>query len=118
MELVRPILSEFFILNVSLQKLFRDWAAIDDAQKHAGGFFLDYSEIPLLQQLNRNLLEFQEDEALLQQLRKNIKSAEELAAEIYLEALKYYPELKDENVDLSNSQAEHLKEFYDEFIVC
>ena len=118
MELVRPILSEFFILNVRLQNLFRDWATIDDAQKHAGGNFLDYAEIPLLQQLNRNLLEFQEDEALLQQLRKNIKSAEELAAEIYLEALKYYPELKDENVDLSNSQAGHLKEFYDEFTIC
>ena len=118
MELVRPILSEFFILNVRLQNLFHDWAAIDDDQKHAAGFFLDYAEIPLLQQLNRNLLELQEDEALLQQLRKNIKSAQELAAEIYLEALKYYPELKDENVDLSNSQAEHLKDFYDEFIVC
>ena len=118
MELVRPILSDFFILNVRLQNLFRDWAAIDDDQKHANGFFLDYAEIPLLQQLNRNLLEFQEDEVLLQQLRKNIKSAQELAAEIYLEAQKYYPELKDENIDLSNSQEQHLKGFYDEFIVC
>ena len=63
-------------------------------------------------------MEFQEDEVLLQQLRKNIKSAQELAAEIYLEAQKYYPELKDENIDLSNSQEQHLKGFYDEFIVC
>jgi len=118
MKLVRPILSDFFILNVRMQNLYRDWAAIDDDQKHACGFFLDYAEIPLLQQLNRNLPVLQEDEVLLQQLRKNIKSANELATEIYFEAQKNYPELKDENIDLSNSQTVHLKEFYDEFIVC
>jgi len=54
----------------------------------------------------------------LKQLRENLKSAGELADEIYSEAIKDYSELKDEQVSTSSSSIAHLKGFYNEFTVC
>ena len=118
MNFARPILFDFFNLNVRMQDLYRAWTLLDDDQQHPAGIFLDYAELPLIKQLNRDLLVLKEDEKLLKQLRENLKSAGELADEIYSEAIKDYSELKDENVSTSSSSIAHLKGFYNEFTVC
>ena len=118
MNFARPILFDFFNLNVRMQDLYRAWTLLDDDQHHPAGIFLDYAELPLIKQLNRDLLVLKEDEKLLKQLRENLKSAGELADEIYSEAIKDYSELKDGNISISSSPISHLKEFYNEFTVC
>jgi hypothetical protein len=117
MNFARPILFDFFNLNVRMQDLYRAWTLLDDDQQHPAGIFLDYAELPLIKQLNRDLLVLKEDETLLKQLRENLKSARELADEIYNEAIKDYSELKDENVSTSSSSIAYLKEFYNEFTI-
>ena len=72
----------------------------------------DYKEIKAVTKV------LKEDEKLLKQLRENLKSAGELADEIYSEAIKDYSELKDENVSTSSLSIAHLKGFYNEFTVC
>ena len=51
MNLARPILFDFFNLNVRMQDLYRAWTLLDDDQQHPAGIFLDYAELPLIKQL-------------------------------------------------------------------
>ena len=118
MESVRPILTNFFLLNIRMQDLYRSWAALDDDKKYPQGIFLDYAELPILQQLNSDLLENKADDFLLVQLQVNVKSAHELADEICQEAFNDYPELEYARANSPLSPSSHLKEFFDEFTVC
>tara|TARA_B100001750_G_C15061389_1_gene376494 strand:- start:156 stop:572 length:417 start_codon:yes stop_codon:yes gene_type:complete len=118
MKSVRPILVNFFLLNIRMQDLYQSWAALDDDKKYPQGIFLDYAELPILQQLNSDLLEYKADDILLLQLQQNEKSAHELADEICQEAFKDFPELEHAGANSSLSPSSHLKEFFDEFTVC
>jgi len=85
MEQVQPILKGFAQTNVAMQAFFREWA---DREREAdgAGSFLDYAEISFLAEMNRNLLRDCDDEALLEQLARNLELARELRREILAEA--------------------------------
>lgn len=59
---------KFFLLNIRIQDLYRSWAALDNDKKYPQGIFLDYLELPILQQLNSDLLEYKADDLLFVQL--------------------------------------------------
>ena len=87
MDGVRPRLERFAHANVGMQAFFRKWA---DADASVGeprpGAFVDYSELSFLAELNRNLLEECDDEALLAQLDRNLELVQQLKREIQAEA--------------------------------
>ncbi len=85
MERVRPILQGFAQTNVAMQAFFRKWAD-DERDADAGGSFLDYAGIPFLAELNCNLLRDCDDEALFEQLARNLELARELRRKITAEA--------------------------------
>ena len=100
-----------------MKDLYRSWAALDN-EKNILRVFFDYLELPILQQLNSDLLEYKADDILLVQLQLNEKSAHELADEICQEAFNDYPELEYAKANSTLSPSSHLKEFFDEFTVC
>jgi len=85
MERVRPILRGFAQTNVAMQAFLREWAD-HEREADAAGSFLDYAEISFLAEMNRNLLRDCDDEALLEQLARNLELARELRQEILAEA--------------------------------
>ncbi len=85
MESVRPVLRGFALTNISMQAFFRKWAEIPQRPPPPGSF-VDYASIDFLAQMNRNLLEDCDDDALLAQLVRNLELAKELKREILAEA--------------------------------
>lgn len=81
MERVRPILRGFAQANVGMQAFFREWADMEQDVEVAGSF-VDYAAIPFLSELNRNLLQICDDDALLAQLERNLGLARQLRQEI------------------------------------
>jgi hypothetical protein len=86
MERVQPLLRSFAQLNMSMQARFREWAARTKGSGASIGSFVDYAEIGFLAELNRNLLRPCDDDALLEQLNRNLDLAKELQQEILAEA--------------------------------
>ena len=50
-----------------MKDLYRSWAALDN-EKNILRVFFDYLELPILQQLNSDLLEYKADDLLFVQL--------------------------------------------------
>jgi hypothetical protein len=85
LERVRPILQAFAYTNVRMQAFFREWAAAEKDPSVAGRF-VDYAEIEFLADMNRNLQHECDDDALIEQLNRNLEFARELKQEILAEA--------------------------------
>jgi hypothetical protein len=81
MERAQPILQGFAQNNVAMQAFFRAWAEEERGVETASAF-VDYAELPFLATLNRSLLEDCDDEALFEQLERNLELAGELRREI------------------------------------
>ena len=85
MERVRPILQGFAQTNVAMQAFFRKWAD-HERDADAAGSLLDYTGIPFLAEVNRNLLRDCDDEALFEQPSRNLELARKLRRKIMAEA--------------------------------
>jgi hypothetical protein len=85
MDLIRPRLERFAYANIGMQAFFRRWADASVRAARPGGF-VDYSELAFLAELNRNLQEECDDDALLAQLDRNLALVQQLKSEIEAEA--------------------------------
>ncbi|MCF7971338.1 MAG: hypothetical protein K9L22_09275 [Methylococcaceae bacterium] len=91
-----------------MQGFFRQWAEIDLSSAEKSDIFINYSQIEFLQQLNKDLLVEQDDQALQQQLVQNINLIRALAGEIVAEACAGFPELKAYVPEISVSSSRYL----------
>jgi flavin-dependent dehydrogenase len=79
-------------LNKKMQQLLRDWNAADDGQD-AESAFVDQHGIDLLTQLNAQLRDQLDDDALQMRFRRNVGMLKELAAEIATRVTQRQPDL-------------------------
>ncbi len=109
-ERVRPIMQRFASMNVRIQTLFRSWAAASKDLQPRPGTFIDYAELGFLADLNKELEHEYDDEALVAQLEKNLRLADDLRLEILTEAAGCMPSLADSA--LETPRTEYLSETF------
>ncbi len=68
-------------LNKKMQKFLRDWDAVDGSQD-VESVFVDQNGIGILKQLNADLRDRLDDDALQMRFRRNVGMLKDLAAEI------------------------------------
>ncbi|MGE3635655.1 MAG: halogenase, partial [Sandaracinaceae bacterium] len=88
---VRPMLLELAELGKEMQDFFRAWATLDGSAALSG--FVDYSSIPFLERLNRDLLSSMCEEEWVARLATNISFLHELGTEIRARVSLMHPEL-------------------------
>ncbi len=86
MQRVRPLLQGFAFTNISMQSVFREWAKLSRHQAPPEGVYVDYAGLDFLAELNANLKEKFDDEALIAQMERNLSLAGDLKLEIIAEA--------------------------------
>lgn len=86
MERVNPILQSFAFTNFSMQSYFREWAKLAEGESQPEGVFIDYAGLDFLAEMNANLAENYDDDALLAQMERNLALAKSLRVEIQAEA--------------------------------
>lgn len=87
-----PIIDEIGALNARMQRFFRKWHAAGQAEMPRA--FLDQYQIPLLRQLNHNLLEPFSQETFRNQLTINLEKLRHFSAEIMAHAGHQYQALQ------------------------
>ncbi|NOQ63630.1 MAG: NAD(P)-binding protein [Methyloprofundus sp.] len=80
-------LQRIYQLNIKMQAFFRHWAELDHSSDALNDVFINYSNIQFLQQLNKDLLQEQNDAQISQQLSDNIALIAELSNEIIVQAV-------------------------------
>ena len=108
MERANDNLREFAGLGFSMQRFFRRWGRLDTAQGEPPSGFVDYSEMPFLDELNRGLMTPLGDEALLALHSRNIELARELDAEIRWAGAAAQPALRPKTTALAEPTTDHL----------
>jgi flavin-dependent dehydrogenase len=86
MATAKVYLMDFYQLNLEMQGLFRNWADKDNVSRNSSNIFLDYTQVKVLHQANKNLLKKLDDQQLLKQLTVNLTDMHCLANEILREA--------------------------------
>jgi flavin-dependent dehydrogenase len=86
MERVNPLLQSFAYTNLSMQAYFREWAKLGKERPRPQRVFIDYAALNFLSELNANLGEAFEDDALIEQMERNLRLAKSLRLEIHAEA--------------------------------
>ncbi len=79
-------------LNKKMQKFLRDWDAVD-ASQDVESAFVDQHGIDLLRQLNADLRDRLDDDALQMRFRRNVAMLKDLAAEITSRVTRLQPTL-------------------------
>jgi hypothetical protein len=93
MERARPLLRGFAFTNIATQAFFREWARLSRDQASPTGVFIDYAGLDFLARLNADLKEKFDDDALIEQLERNLGLARDLKLEIVCEAGRTSPSL-------------------------
>jgi flavin-dependent dehydrogenase len=86
MERVNPLLQSFAFTNLAMQAHFRDWAKIGKQKACSQRVFIDYAGLNFLAELNANLGEEFDDDALIEQMERNLSLAKSLRLEIHAES--------------------------------
>lgn len=86
-------------LNRSMQQFLRDWDAMDGEQDVAS-VFVNQNEIDILKQLNADLRDRLDDDALEMRFKRNVGVLRDLAAEITSRVSRFRPELSWQDEDL------------------
>jgi flavin-dependent dehydrogenase len=81
----RKATSDFFLLSLNMQKLFRQWASHSPGQLTFE--FLDYLNIPFVYEIHTQNLCVKPHDELIQRLRLNVQRLEELAQVFFLLAI-------------------------------
>ncbi len=79
-------------LNQKMQQFFRDWDAVDSEQDVAS-VFVNQNEIEILKQLNAELRDRLDDDALEMRFRRNVGMLRNLAAEIAARVTRLHPDV-------------------------
>ena len=79
-------------LNKNMQKFLRDWNAVDDSQDVEAAY-VDQHGIEILRQLNAELRDRLDDDALQMRFRRNVVMLKDLAAEIASRVIQLQPKL-------------------------
>jgi hypothetical protein len=80
-------------LNRRMQKFLRDWDAVDNSQDVESAF-VDQHGIGILKQLNADLRDRLDDDALQMRFRRNVGTLKELAAEITTRVRQLQPSIE------------------------
>ena len=87
MDRTRPLLRSFAAANVRMQAFFREWDAVSGEDPPTPArVFVDYSEIPFLAEMNRELMLEGDDDTVLALLEHNLQLASDLQLEITAQA--------------------------------
>jgi hypothetical protein len=97
MERASPLLQSFAFTNVAMQAYFREWARESKSESPPERVYIDYAGLDFLSQLNANLGEKYDDDALIEQMERNLNLAKSLRREIYAEASRTCPSLARED---------------------
>ena len=113
MDRVRPLLQSFAYTNLSVQSLLRRWAAEPHDPEPPFGALVDYAGVEFLAELNRQLEEELDDEALYRRLESNLTLARALKLEICAEVARTCPVLVDNDADFVRPVTGHLDGLYE-----
>jgi len=86
MERVNPLLQSFAFTNLAMQAHFREWARLGQETPRPQRVFIDYAGLNFLAELNANLGEEFDDDALIEQMERNLDLAKSLRREIHAES--------------------------------
>jgi flavin-dependent dehydrogenase len=86
MARVNPLLQSFAFTNLGMQAYFREWMKAGKKSPSPQPIFIDYAGIDFLAELNANLGEEFDDDALIEQMGRNLSLAKNLRLEIIAEA--------------------------------
>ena len=99
-------------LNKQMQRFFRDWNEVDGG--HEGrAVFVDQNEITILKQLNGELKDRMDDDALRTRFIRNVRNLQDLAAEITLRVTSALPVLATDDRSPRPAQQERLVDVFD-----
>ena len=76
----------FAFTNISMQSVFREWVKRSKDGTAPEGIYIDYAGLDFLAELNANLKEKFDDDALIAQMERNLSLARDLKLEIIAEA--------------------------------